>query len=468
MVYHCANQRNQYKRLKRYSKRMYSKISRISLILSALFYAAALNYSHIVYLNPIWGYFGFTYNFFEWPEIAFALFLAIVVAFVLPTKLERPSCIIILLLFVVVYIPTIVITLGLNERSIARYGVSLLMLSLAFVVVCLVNRSTYLSIVTTQMPGKVFNRLFLCCWLVMFIILLYNFSSIMKLSGLDDVYEQRAAGTSTNIIIGYIQTYFSNVFSPGLISLGLVLRKRWFILIGCIGCLAIYMITAQRTVFLLPIVIIGLNYVLKSTSPTIRSSAFLIFLLSITVIFCSLFYVENDMVSFLSTYIIFRTLAVPGLTFSQYFDVFGTYGLTWWSHIKGIDLLIAAPDFFAQHQFWPQLGRIVGDTFYDNAENNVNANLFSSDGVAAAGSGGVLLIGVVAAVWLKLLDWAARGWDKTLVILLTVPLGLTLTNGPLATTLLSFGGLFWIAIFYFCKPSAQRIQKVKSKRLIIK
>ena len=32
----------------------------------------------------------------------------------------------------------------------------------------------------------------------------------------DEIYEQRAAGRSTSLLMGYTQTYFSNVFSPAL------------------------------------------------------------------------------------------------------------------------------------------------------------------------------------------------------------------------------------------------------------
>jgi len=171
-------------------------------------------------------------------------------------------------------------------------------------------------------------------------------------------------------------------------------------------------------------------------------------------------YLNNNFASFLSTYLVFRTLALPGLTFSQYSDVFSNHGFTLWSHVRGINIFIAPPDFFADHASWPGLGYIVGDIVYKNIENNVNANLFSSDGLAAAGSVGVLVIGIIFIVWLMLLDNITHAWDRIFVILVTLPLALSLTNGPFFTMMWSFGGILWLGVFYFFKFTSKKAEKI--------
>jgi hypothetical protein len=432
---------------------------RIGLLIVAWAYAFSLHFANVVYLNPAWEYYGFTYRAPDLSEIALMAFLVSAAAIVLPLQILRASSIVLLLLFAVVYVPTVIITLELNEDRVERYGFSLLMLGLAFVIACMVTRLPSKREPAAQLPGVIFSRIFLCSWWVCCAVLVYSYSSIMTMAGMDDVYQQRAAGASTSLLMGYTQTYFSNVLSPALIALGLTQRKYWLVLIGVLGCVIMYMITAQRTVFLLPFVIVGLHYFFKSGVPILRSSALPLCFLSITVMLCATYYADNSVASFLSTYLVFRTLAIPGLTFSQYFDVFGTYGPTWWSHIRGIDLFITAPEYWVSHPSWPGLGYILGDMVYGNVENNVNANLFSSDGLAAAGPVGVLVIGGVLAVWLVLLDRVTRGWDKSLAILVTLPLGLTLTNGQLSTMMFSFGGLFWLLIFHFYKPRAEKNHK---------
>lgn len=381
----------------------------------------------------------------------------------MPKSIGRPSSIILLLLYIIVYIPTIVFSLSIDSNGTVRYGPSLLMLSLGFCSACLATRlQRERRSVQAFEPNDLLCRILLVTWLIFGAALIGTYWSIMTFSGLDDIYEQRAAGASSSLWMGYIQTYFGNILSPALISIGLVRRQISQTAAGVIGCLIIYMINAQRTIFLLPIAIFGLYCLLKAISPLFRSTALVLIALLPVLIIPSTFYESGLTSGFVSLFIVFRTLSLPGLTFSQYFDTFSAEGFTFWSHIKGFDLVAPAPAAFSGHSAWPNLGYIIGDRIYGNIENNVNANLFSGDGAAAAGAFGVLVIGFVLAAWLVLLDKASRGWDATFVALVSLPIGLALTNGHFFTTMLSFGGLFWLLIFYFYKPSHNSPKSIRT------
>lgn len=433
--------------------------SRVGLVLAVWLYALALHVAHVEYLNPAWEYYGFTYQAPGLLEVSLMAIFVTTIAMILPLQMLNASSTILLLLFIVVYVPTIIITLGLAVDSVEHYGLNLSMLCLIFAIACIATRSAKKQEIIPQLPSNTLGKVFLWVWLCLSVVLVYIYAPIMKMAGLDEIYEQRAIGASENILVGYIQTYFSNVLSPALIALGLIRRKYWFILIGVIGCVIIYMITAQRTVFLLPFAMIGFYCFLTSKISFLQTNSFLILILSVVVMFCSLFYLDNNVASFLSTYLVFRTLALPGLTFSQYSDVFSTHGFTLWSHVKGFNIIIASPGFFENHASWPGLGYIVGDIVYNNTENNVNANLFSSDGIAAAGSVGVLAIGVIFTVWLIFFNHVTRTWNQMFVILVTLPLAISLTNGPFFTMLWSFGGIFWLIIFHICKSIVKKAEK---------
>src|SRR5688572_12695256 len=99
--------------------------SRGVLLAAALVYAGAIHYAHFFYLDPVWDYYGFTYSE---PDLPVWLLMGGLVALggaVLPTVLARPSSMILLALFVVVYVPTIVITLCLNGDAVETYGIGL-------------------------------------------------------------------------------------------------------------------------------------------------------------------------------------------------------------------------------------------------------------------------------------------------------------------------------------------------------
>lgn len=435
---------------------------RAMLIVAGGLYACAMHFAHAYYLNPVWDYFGFTYKTPGVPEILFIAFLVTLASWLMPSVLARPSSIIVLLLFLVVYVPTVVITLGLPGDNISRYGTSLLMLGLAFSVVSLSARIRNRSIARVDVfPDVSLVVVFVIVWVAAAAALLYRYGSIMAFAGWNDIYEQRAAGASDSVWMGYLQTYFGSVVSPALIALGLVRTRLSLILTGALGCLLIYMINAQRTVILLPFAMIALYILLRSRHRFLRISAFPVIVVACSVVLAVAFYAESSIASLFSTYLVFRTLGIPGLTFSQYFDLFGPDGFTWWGHVKGISLLISPPPQFGGDPSWPSLGYIVGDRVYEDIEHNVNANLFSGDGVAAAGALGVGVVGAALAVWLSAMDRISHSWNRHFAVLVMLPVGLALTNGHFFTVMLSFGGLFWLSLFAlyrkFCyRSSAER------------
>ena len=161
-------------------------------------------------------------------------------------------------------------------------------------------------------------------------------------------------------------------------------------------------------------------------------------------------YEDSLVATFFGIYLVYRTLCIPGLTYSQYYDLFSRDGFTWWSHVKGLNLLIPAPASDLNDSAWPNLGFVVGDRIYRSFDMNANANLFVGDGVAAAGMLGVAVIGCAfAAACTVSTDLRA---PTAVHAAGPPPLAVTLTNGQLFTALLSFGGAFWMLTFYLYKP----------------
>ncbi|MNF04988.1 hypothetical protein D3C80_2046200 [compost metagenome] len=72
----------------------------------------------------------------------------------------------------------------------------------------------------------------------------------------------------------------------------------------------------------------------------------------------------------------------------------------------------------------------------------------ATDGVAAAGAPGILVIFVLYTAWLIALDWVSQGWNKVLLLTALFPLAFVTTNGPFFTMLASFGGGLWIAMLW--------------------
>jgi hypothetical protein len=164
----------------------------------------------------------------------------------------------------------------------------------------------------------------------------------------------------------------------------------------------------------------------------------------------------------LGFYFLTRLLAYPGVFVAQYYDLFSQLGYTYWSHVSGINRVVAAPSLLDYDGKWPILGRILAERSF-NVESNSNASLFATDGAAALGPLGIIVISVLLACWLILLDRASREWKRHFVLPLLLPIGLALVNASFFTVLLSFGGIFWTLFFFGNRVTADRAAPVKPK-----
>jgi hypothetical protein len=433
---------------------------RPALILASVLFAWTLHTSHQGYLNDVWDYLGFVYVPWNENSAAFSLLMVALGALFVPVRLERPSSVVLFLLYVMVYVPAMVITPSLGEDALDRYLFALLSMSAGFAIACILPRLLRAPRhVQGALPGEFAISIMLAAWVLCCIYLLLRFGSIMRFVGEDELYAQRAIGASTDLFTGYVQVSFSNLLSPALMAVGL-LRRRWsLVVLGVAGCLIMFMINAQRTVFMLPIVLLGMHLLMSGRFARFRATGLLIALLALVTLFANAYYEQNEAAEFAARHVVFRSVAVPGLTFSQYHDLFELNGYTWWTHVRGVSLIVPTPPQHAHNPLWPGLGYMLGDHLYNAPAFNINANLFSGDGVAAAGPVGVVVIGVALGIWLLVLDGAARGWDRRFVLMVVFPVALTLTNGHLTTTLLSYGGIFWTLLFLLYKPRAEQVAR---------
>lgn len=416
---------------------------------AGLLYMYSLLYAYENYLYIVWEYFGFSYARWGGVEHGCAIALVGFGALLLPVGLVSATSNVLILLYLVAYVPGIVVTLSVKDGAIADYGAMLIALCVGFSLACLsvgrVSRRFAFGW-GVRWDRVVFS--FYCFWGFSVVALYFAYGGIMTFSGFDDIYTQRLLSRAeSNPLVAYIQSTFVNFVCAFFMAAGLVCKKKIWFLLGVVGCVFVYSISAGKTVIATPLVFLIVNAILK------REKIFSVWALCLLFFFSFIIFlsVENfetsDSMFVVSTLLVFRTLAIPGLTFSQYYDVFSRDGFTWWSHVKGVSFFVAPPPAFAHDPAWPGLGLVVGERIYGNADINVNANLWSGDGVAAAGVLGVLFISVLLALYLRFLERACLGWNSRFVILCLLPFSLSITNVGLFTCLLSFGGIVWAVFF---------------------
>lgn len=426
--------------------------SRIASVIALLTYSFFFFTVYRNYLSLEWAYTGLVYAPLSGMEI-FAITSGIALqAWAMPQKISSPSSVIIWMLTCLIYVPTMIITLMIGDRPSSNYYPSLVAFTVAMVMISAASGRCYTSN-ATPIPPKIFFNAFLIVFGLITILLFIQYGSIMSLASVEDVYFQRfaAADIESLSIVGYLRTHYLYVFASLLFAAGLLNRSYWYMMpLGLFGYFVTYLIDASKIAFIIPILMLAFVTICRFAQG--RAWVLSFGLAGVTLVSGFLPQI-SPIAKIIADLILCRAIAIPAQTFAQYSDVFAARGYTFWSNVRGISAVVPPPASFVADPFWPTLGQIVGSTYYGmDSRVNLNANLFAGEGVAAAGWIGILVIGAAFAYYLRLLDRAVKGWNQTFVVLVSVPMGMSLANTHLTTFLLSFGGLFWLAVFHNYKP----------------
>lgn len=411
------------------------------------------------YISVRWAYMGFPYREPRIWEIAYIFASVSVVSFLMPPRVDRPYTLTLWMLYAVVFVPTISISFFISADA------QSLLAPLTALVAAFIGLSLFANTgaagpespslpYRTNLPRPIFNIGMLGLWFLMSAVFLFVYRDIISFASIDNIYYQRAEWKAAGGgLISYMESYYACMVCPALMAVGFSKGRHWYILPGVLGFILMYATSAQKSSLVMPFIMVAvfLSYKFRLAN-TLNYTAVLAGIVVMCLFMLRLFGAGNYAIDL----VVVRTLAAPAQTFGQYHELFSSAGYTWWSHIRGISLLVPPPDAFASDPHWPRLGYIVGDYLHGNytSDMNANANPFSGEGVAAAGTFGVVVIGVILALWLRSMDFVAKGWNSRFVLLIMTPVAFTLTNGHLSTILLSFGGALWMVLLYTMKPAA--------------
>lgn len=423
-------------------------ISSIFLFISSITYASALVYCLAEYAAVEWPEYGFSFGGVTIFDVCVVCTSLAIWAAVLPQKIHRPSSLFLIVTYLFVCVPAVVAMVGLEGSSEAFYYPLLFSLTLGFALACLVTRSFSWQ----GLPRKdsmLLLPFIVIVWVACLAVLVFSFGAVMSFSGLDDIYAQREQGKARDLFEGYVQTYFGYVFSPAILAFGLV-RKNYFLAVtGILGSVVLYMITAEKAVFMYPLFMVSLFLVLRSRSGFFLSPSIIALSFSVLLLLATLLYSNSAIASFVVWYLGVRSLLFPGTFLAHYSTFFNDFGYTLGTHITGINMLIEVPVQLASHPRWPSIGHLVGEDYLGIPTLNANASFIASDGVASFGVVGVIVIMILYSLFLVVLDRVTRGVQPNLSLVLLLPLALTLTNGSIFTAMLSFGGFIFLFMFAF-------------------
>lgn len=411
--------------------------------LTAIFYVLLYRFIHVHLLVEYFESFGFFNQENTISEVLMTNILAILPICFFSSKLMASNFISILLYFFL-YVPSI-ITLQYNF---ADYSVILPYQCVLCVVMMLFFLSIHFTF-TYKYPQKYVNiqtvkgNITLASVLLLVIMVINRGRfNLVSFSEVYDLRETTADIVSSHAYIGYFTMWLTYYFIPFFLIVGLMLKRWLWVMFSCLIAFIIYTFCGAKAAITAPLFAYFIYLVLSKLS-------FKYFFLSMTLFFTFLSVFGawfGESVIMLISFVFLRTLGICGYMAYAYIDFFQNNPYTHWGHITIIDKL------FHNYPYQYTLGKEVAAYNHQTSVEiamNANANFLMTDGVAAYGLWGILIIGILFWLLLILLNDLSYRHNKIFACVLLFGAVQSLLNVSLFTTLVS-SGLLFVMFTYRC------------------
>lgn len=414
---------------------------RLMLALWALVFGAVFHWSYVSYTSQAFAYATFTY---EDPSLERMIFSY--VATVIPLLRYEPRSrlaanYLAAVIYVSVYIPLILGSAFMwrsrgSDLTMVQLFVMLSMTILFGVAkIGISNKKLSLPLPPTMVDYAI---MFFTTINVVAIVLIVG--ADFQIVAFSDVYEQRfrTSPLVQNPLFSYSFAWQTAFFTPYLIAIGMARRQALPIGVGLVGAIVTYGAFADKIAILMPALIVLMRIA--------RGRDFLRVLLasaSGAVVVATAITATTGWFFQLKSLVLIRTVSVPGWTVTRYFEYFSENGYTYWSHFRPLNGVFTSYPYGER-----SLGEVIGIWVSGDPRSNWNANFWASDGIAAAGAEGLLVLLPVLCLLLLAINYLGQGVEPRFFATLLTGFMVSLANAPLTTSLLT-GGLALIIVMRF-------------------
>lgn len=427
----------------------FSANSNIAKLFAAISYILAYNVLYRDYIAFFFSYMGLEYIPMETTEFTIWIILS-ALPFVFYKGVTCISSLFTLLIYLFVYIPVVhgfFITYGISFLSEVVYGITLcFFLSLYFSISP--EKSLFKHIELTFKLRRSFIEVIVVLLTLMIVILrrdsLHFVNILTERELLYTLREENSDALSNGMqILAYVQGWLLYAFYPFLL-VNYLLEKK--IVKSCLiisGYFILFMIDMQKLTLLLPIPMLLMFYLLNNREKKLRNYTHGLMISGLLLISFILFLTKDDELMFdLGCIFLLRTVCVSGWLTQLYIHFFTDNPFTHYGHISFVNALLHNYPYGSE-----PLGKVVA-----YGTQNANANFILTDGYAAAGLVGIIVICVIFYFMMQFLNsiTAKHGLVPAFIILL--PTLALFLNISLFTTFTSNGLIFLILLFMVSKP----------------
>lgn len=422
------------------------KNTRVLNLITAIFYILIYRSIYINYLVPVMGYMGYEANYTSRQEVLLCDLMILVPILFYEAKVKI-SDFFSIMVYLFMYVPSLISLQYFFGCS--RYLGYMMVFLLAMILFFKASDSRVSRQKYTEGVGKIQLKYFIIFGFFCALVLLFLFRNNLHLVSFSDVYDLREDNTEFAkgfALAGYFQMWCQGIFSPLLITIGCSRKDRKLVLLGFLMSLLIYTATGLKSSIITPFIVLGFYYLMKQYMTDSIKLFFPLFVLVIGLLYYSSHFFEGSVAHIAYSVIFMRSIGISAQFAPCYISVFDTHPYTYYSHISIVRKLFGGYPFSD-----PSLGNAVWEAYTGENDMNANANFWLTDGVAAFGILGVVLITILFYVLLLYLNKISNAHNQSIIFAMFIPIIIIFTNASLFTTLLSGGLIIAMIILRYCK-----------------
>jgi len=416
---------------------------RVKIAIAIITFALLLDWIYVNFLTN-YDYLGFTFDPDNYWYMLVAPLLLIISSFWLPVEVARFSHWMLWLLFWLLYAP-IVILVPLQTIPAQAKWTFLPCLLVSFGLTSLCSRLKWRLPALKGVDNRLGKLVFWGVYASLFAMVLTAFGGHLQLVSFADVYTLRSENSdlSESGLVGYALANLAWALNPYLMAKGLAERQKPSLWIGLAGQVVLYSTLGQKGVLLSTVVVVGAYYGLLR-APAISAVAISRIMVTVCAIpmiplVMGLAEDQSTVIQQLVALVYMRTLGIAAAATGMYINFFQSHPLTYYSHINLVSL-------FVHYPYQMSLGQVIGFDLVAK-DLNANANFYATDGYAALGAVGIVLIGPILGVFLSVAN-AVTARSLRLACAAFVPFVMIVSNSSLFTSLLSGGGFLLLLVLY--------------------
>jgi len=404
-------------------------------------YMALFSVSYVYFISPTFYYTGFVNEPHSPSIFLFTLGAALLPATWMPLRMERPSQIIYLFMYVAVCVPSILI---LALASVLPPGQTLKFTALILVAVLLTRLAYHMPLLRFRplLRSKLASTIgILSMGAVLYAFIFARYGISLDIPSLSEVYSQRAEFREQVSGLGaYAFFWLAKAINPFLIAKGYLERDVKMLSLGVAGQLLLFSLSGLKSI-LFSLLLIGGVLITIQKRGRYFGNLIVWGIAALVLVTVSVDYYLG--ISVMSSLFVRRLLMVPGLNTGYFFDFFSQnpnahLGHSFFSSIADYPYE-ASPAFVVGDAYYGHLGRTL--------ETSANVNLWA-DGYANFGVLGIFIFTVAFVLVLWIMDSLAERKNKSLATLILAYPAYVLVNTKLHTSLLTHGIIVVLLILY--------------------